>query len=111
MAIVGVAGSVYGRAQNGVYTKSCAGEAAVLGSFLTLFYDLITNLGWGLNMAILGTPLLPAVASALVTGAPLAAVHVGSNFLVFLAAFFPVTRALTNFIGGESVWGTGNTST
>jgi len=104
MVIVGTAGGWYGRTKKGVYNPSSCLETAVLGAFLTLVYDLITNFGVAVGYMLLGMPMLPAIVSALISGAPFSLIHVASNSLVFLAAFFPLTRALQDFFGGEKVW-------
>jgi len=104
MSIVGVVGGMYGRTKRNVYTLSSCGETAALGAFLTLVYDVITNLGVAVSYMLLGMPALPAFVGAVVSGAPFSLVHVVSNFFVFLAAFFPLTRALQEFFGGEKIW-------
>jgi hypothetical protein len=105
MVIVGVAGAVYGRSKEGKYTLSSSGEVAVLGAFLTLVYDVITNFGVAVSFMLVGTPLVPAMVSAMIPGVPFSIVHVASNALVFLVAFFPLNRAVREFLGGgETAW-------
>lgn len=103
MVVVGLVGGLYGRTKKGLYDLSSCSEAAVLGAFLTLVYDIITNFGVAVT-TFLGMPMLPAFISAIISGAPFSAVHVVLNFFVFLAAFFPLTRVLQKFSGGERVW-------
>ncbi len=104
MVIVGVMGGLYGRTRNNVYTSSSCAEAAVLGAFVTLVYDIITNFGVAVSLMLAGTPLLPAFIGALVLGALFSLIHVVSNFLIFLLAFFPLARSLQEFLGGENAW-------
>lgn len=104
MVIIGIVGGLYGRTKKGIYTPSSCGEVAILGAFLTVIYDLITNFGVAMSFTLLGIPILPAFVSAIVSGTPLLLIHVASNFFVFLVAFFPLTRALQEFFGGEKVW-------
>ncbi len=104
MFIVGIVGGVYGQTKKGIYTLSSCVETATLGAFLTLIYDVITNFGVAVSYMLLGMPVLPAFISAIISGAPFSLIHVVSNFLVFLVAFFPLTRALQEFFGGENVW-------
>lgn len=104
MIVVGVVGGWYGRTKKGIITLSSAGETAVLGASLTLFYDIITNFGVAISSMLAGMPLLPAFLIAIIYGAPFSLVHVASNFLVFLGAYFPLGRALQEFCGGENVW-------
>ena len=102
--IVGVAGGLYGGTKKGVYTLSSCGETAVLGAFLTLVYDIITNFGVAVSYMLLGMPTVPAFVSAIISGAPFSLIHVVSNFWVFLVAFFPMTKAIQQFFGGENIW-------
>ncbi len=105
MVIVGVTGGLYSRAKKSTYSLSHSMETAVLGAFLTLVYDLITNLGWvAVEQMLFGVPMLPAFISAIVFGAPFSAAHVVWNFWVFLAVFFPLMRALQKLSGGEKIW-------
>ncbi|MDH5448064.1 MAG: hypothetical protein OEY24_03590 [Candidatus Bathyarchaeota archaeon] len=104
MIIIGIVGGLYGRTKKGTYTLSSCGETAALGAFLTLVYDVITNFGVAVSNIVLGMPILPAFISAIVFGAPFSLIHVVSNFLVFSLAFFPLTKALQKFFGGENIW-------
>lgn len=104
MIIIGVAGGLYGRAKKNRYTTSSCGETAILGAFLTLVFDIITNFGFAVWLMLTGTPVLPAVVTAAVSGAPFSLIHVTSNFFIFLIAFFPLTKALQEFFGSGNVW-------
>lgn len=104
MIIAGIVGGLYGQSKKDTYTLSSSGETAALGTFLTLIFDVITNFGVGLSYMLLGMPILPAFINAIVLGAPFSLIHVVSNFFVFLIAFFPLTKALQEFFGGENVW-------
>lgn len=104
MVIVGFVGGFYGRTKNSTYTSNSSGETAVLGAFLTLVYDIITNFGVAVGYTLLGIPLLPAFISAIISGALFSLIHVVSNFFVFLIVFFPLTKALQEFFGGEKAW-------
>jgi len=100
MVIIGIVGGLYGKTKKGMYDLSSCGETAVLGAFLTLVYDVVTNFGVAVSYMLTGVSMLPALITAMVSGAPFSAVHVVSNFFVFLAAFFPLTRVLQKFSGG-----------
>ncbi len=104
MVIVGIVGGLYGRTKKGSFTRGTVGETAVLGAFLTLVYDVITNFGVAVSYMLLGMPLLPAFVSAMVFGVPFSLIHIVSNFFVFLGVFFPLTKALQELFGGENVW-------
>lgn len=104
MAIVGCVGGLYGRTKKDVYARDTCGETAVLGAFLTVLYELITNFGVAVSYMLTGLPLFPAIFSAAIFGAPFSLVHVASNCLIFFVAFFPLTRILQQFFGGENTW-------
>jgi len=98
MALVGLAGGLYCRySQN--YTSSARFylEVAVLGAFLTVVYDLITNFGVALSMMV-GMPPTLAVMTALAYGTPFSIIHVFSNIAVFGIMFFPLIKALNNVV-------------
>ncbi|MGB9671593.1 MAG: hypothetical protein ACPL1Z_00025 [Candidatus Bathyarchaeales archaeon] len=65
-----------------------------MGFFLTLVYDLVTNIAyaWAFNIPI---------AIALITGVPFALVHEISNAVLFGACSVPLVVVLEKFIGGE----------
>jgi hypothetical protein len=104
MALVGVGGGLYGRSRGGSYDSVSCVEAAVLGAFLTLIFDVLTNLGWAVSQMLAGQPIFLAVVSALVTGAVPSLVHVVSNSVFFGAAFVPVTSAVQKLLGGGQIW-------
>lgn len=90
---IAVAGHIVG--QNG--TKPVAGrykawELGFLGGVLTLFYDLVTNLGWSWAS---GIPLL----ATLVTGLPFIIVHVISNIVVFGIVVIRLEDAIRKHLG------------
>jgi len=107
MVIVGIVGGIYRKAKKGQYTVSSCGEAMVLGASLTLIYDIITNLGVAVSSTLVGVPFFPAFLGALIFGSPFSLIHVLSNSIVFLSAFFPLTKALKQFLGGENAWNEG----
>jgi len=99
MALVGLAGGLYRRySQNYGSSASFYLEVAVLGAFLTIVYDLITNFGTALYYMIGGMHPTLAVMSALAYGTPFSIIHVVSNIAVFGVAFFPVIKALNNVV-------------
>ncbi len=104
MGIIGFAGGLYGRSKRGIYTRNSVGETAALGTFLTLVYDVITNFGVAVEQILFGIPTLPAFVVTIVSAAPFSLIHVVSNFFVFSVAFFPLTKALRELVGGEKSW-------
>jgi hypothetical protein len=104
MVIVGIGGGMYRRSNVGPYTVGSCLETAVLGAFLTLTYDLITNFGFAVTLALMGTPLLLAFLNAIIFGALFSIVHIVSNAAVFGIAFVPLTNTLQRFLGGARTW-------
>jgi hypothetical protein len=104
MATVGVGGGLYRRSRGGSYDANSYAETAVLGAFLTLGYDVITNFGFAITLMLMGQPIFLAFISALMSGAVFSVVHVVSNAVLFGAAFVPVTNALQELLGGEQTW-------
>jgi len=104
MVIVGIGGGLYGRARGGLYdAKSCI-EAAILGAFLTLVYDIITNFGVAVSHMLVGMPITLAFITAIVSGALFSVIHIVSNTAVFGLTFFPLTNTLQKLLRGEKTW-------
>jgi hypothetical protein len=99
MVVVGVGGGLYKRSRHGSYDVQSCTEAAVLGAFLTLVYDVVTNFGFAVTYVLVGQPVFLAFISAIVSGAVFSVVHVVSNAVFFGAAFLPTTRALQKILG------------
>lgn len=104
MMIVGIGGGLYGRTKKGSYgARSCI-EAAILGAFLTLVYDIITNFGVAVSYMLVGMPILLAFISAIISGALFSVIHIVSNTAVFGLIFLPLTNTLQKLLGGEKTW-------
>jgi len=104
MVIVGIGGGLYRRTRGGSYDASSCVEAAVLGAFLTLVYDIITNFGVAISYMLIGMPILQAFITAIISGAIFSAIHVVSNTAVFGIIFFPLTNTLQRLLGGGKTW-------
>jgi len=104
MIIVGVGGGMYKRAKAGSYDAASCLETAVLGAFLTLVYDVITNFGVAVSYMLAGTPIYLAFVSAIISGSLFSLIHVVSNAVVFGVVFFPLTNAFQKLLGGERNW-------
>jgi len=104
MVIVGIGGGLYRRTRSGLYDVESCVETAVLGAFLTLVYDIITNFGIAVSYMLLGMPILLAFINAVISGALFSVIHVVSNTAVFGLSFFPLTNALQKLLGGEKTW-------
>ncbi|MEM3731227.1 MAG: ECF transporter S component [Candidatus Bathyarchaeia archaeon] len=97
MGLIGLAGGLYrGYMQNRLKLESFF-EIAVLGAFLTVVYDIITNFGVALFPIISGVPPSVALLSVFASGAPFSFVHVCSNIGTFGLIFIPLIRALNKF--------------
>lgn len=102
MALIGFMGGVYRRVlgKNPVEITDPPRilnlEVSFLAAFLTLVYDVITNIGWALPY---GVPIIVA----LIQGAWFTVVHVASNIVFFGSAFFILVRVISNLIG-ENPW-------
>jgi hypothetical protein len=98
MALVGLAGGLYENYTQNYGSSKIYVEVAVLGAFLTVVYDLITNFGVALLYMISGTQPTLAVIAALAYGTPFSLIHVFSNIAVFGTTFFPLIKALNNVL-------------
>jgi len=105
MVLAGVSGGLYRRfaIETDNTTRSCL-EVAVLGGFVTLVYDLITNVGIGLQFVLSGMDLTSGLLFAFAYGSFLSLVHIVSNTLVFGVVFLPLQRSLKNLKLGEMSW-------
>jgi hypothetical protein len=105
MAAIGIAGGIYRRSMSKLNPFRVRGEVAVLGAFLTVLYDIVTNIGVAVGYSVLGgVPLSIALISALSAGVFFSLIHVVSNTVLFASGFVPLLRALQNVPGGEVLW-------
>jgi len=94
MGIVGTVGGLYKK-----YTRNPTPiEAAILGAILTVFYDLVTNVGMALFYMSIGTDPTLAIITALGYGTPFSLIHIASNIAVFGIAFFPLIKAVNQIL-------------
>lgn len=102
MALIGFTGGFYRKILGGNPnstknpTKILQFEVSFLAAFLTLIYDIITNIGWALPS---GVPIIVA----LIQGTWFTVIHVASNVVFFGSAFFILVRILDNLLG-ENPW-------
>jgi len=104
MAVVGLAGGLYKKYLRDYSSAKSFIEVAVLGAFLTVLYDLVTNFGVALSYMIVGMPPDLAVITALAYGTPFSLIHVFSNIFVFGLVFIPLINAIKLYLGGEKSW-------
>jgi hypothetical protein len=104
MATIGFAGGIYKRHVVEVHSAQVCAEVAVLGAFLTLLYDIITNIGVAVSLMLNGAPWHIALLSAFSLGALFSLAHVGSSVFLFGSGFVPLIKALKRVPGGEALW-------
>jgi predicted membrane protein len=105
MIIAGVLGGVYGRFTRDItFSANFFVETAVLGACIALIYDLITNVGFGVQLILTGEDPSLALLTALTYGSFYSLLHIVSNSVVFGVLFLPVTNALDSLKVGKSIW-------
>lgn len=105
MMIAGVLGGVYKRFTRDItFSANFFLETAVLGAFIALIYDLITNFGVGAQLIWTGEDPSLALFTAVALGSFYSLVHIISNSVVFGVLFLPFTNALKSLKVGESIW-------
>ena len=92
MAIVGIAGGLYKKCGVEETTHGMFIEAAILGAFLTLIYDIITNSGFAIQAQSAFLPVF-------LFGIPMSVLHVVSNLALFGFAFAPLSKVMNSLIG------------
>jgi predicted membrane protein len=105
MIIAGALGGVYRRFTHNIsFSARFSLEAAVLGASIALVYDLITNLGYGLQLILAGEGSSLALFTTVAYGSFFSLAHILSNTAVFGVLFLPLTKALSSLKVGESPW-------
>jgi len=104
MATVGFAGGIYKRYVVGINPAKVCAEVAVLGAFLTLLYDIITNVGVAVPPALSGVSWHISLILAFSMGALFSLVHIISNIALFGSGFILLIKALQRVPGGETLW-------
>jgi len=90
MGTIGIVGGIFRRYGFKGSASRVAVESAILGSFLTLLYDIITNVGFAL---ITNVPIVVAF----ITGVVFSITHIASNTLLFLFASVPLLHTFKTF--------------
>ncbi|MEM3360584.1 MAG: ECF transporter S component [Candidatus Bathyarchaeia archaeon] len=98
MALIGLVGGLYRKFSRGIHSVEFCAELAVLGAFLAVLYDFITNLGYAVFQAIMGVPFNLAILIAMAYGAPFSIIHVLSNVFVFGIAFLPMAKVANKIL-------------
>lgn len=94
MALIGFAGGVYRKllGRNFAVERQLKLEVCFLASFLTLIYDVITNVSFAVQFNL-------NLIVALFAGAWPAVIHNISNVTLFGGVFFPLTEIIGNLVG------------
>ena len=105
MAVAGILGSVYrSYIFKGESSARFCAEAAIMGAFSALIFDLITNIGVGFSYILAGMNPTLALLTAIAYGTFFSIIHISSNLTVFGILIFPSIKALSNLTGGEESW-------
>jgi hypothetical protein len=90
MCIIGIAGGIFRRYGIPSSAPRTVLESAILGSFLTLIYDMITNVGFAIYLNV---PII----LAFITGIVFSFIHIISNTMLFGLAFTPLLKTFKTF--------------
>jgi predicted membrane protein len=105
MMIAGVLGGIYRRYRRDVSSSArFFSETAILGAFIALIYDIVTNLGFGFYLILTGEDSSLAFLTAMANGVPFSLLHVVSNTVVFGTLFLPLMNVLSSLKIGEFHW-------
>jgi len=105
MMIAGLLGGVYGKFTREIRFSACSLlETAVLGALIALIYDVVTNLGFGMQLILTGENSSLALFTAIAYGSFFSLLHIVSNSVVFGTLFLPIVNALNSLRVGESNW-------
>lgn len=105
MAVAGILGRVYKRfAPNEFSSARFCLETAILGALIALIYDLITNVGVGIQFISAGVDPALALFSAVAYGSFFSLIHILSNSAVFGFLLLPFTSALNSLKVGGFYW-------
>lgn len=98
MTLMGFMGGIYRKSlgENPSMHWTSNLEVSVLAAFLTLIYDITTNVGYAVFFE-------KHIISALIAGTWFTIVHVGSNTVLFGTVFFVLARTVCNLLG-EKIW-------
>jgi len=96
MGMIGLVGGLYGKTIKEIDVVSGKNivEVVILGAFLTLIYDILTNFGFAVQLSLVtGASLWLAFVGVLITGAVFAFIHVTSNAFLFMIAM-PLAKVM-----------------
>ena len=98
MSLIGLAGGVYSKTVADGNARWMPVEVAILGAFLTLIYDIITNVGYALQFSLFTNSVIVSFISVLVAGSVFMVIHVASNTVLFMTSI-PIVKAIQKLLG------------
>ena len=105
MALAGVLGGVYKMlSPSRLNSKGFCLETAVMGALVAFVYDLVTNLGFGLQLVFSGMDPTLGLLLPIAYGSFFSLIHVVSNVVVFGALYLPFADALNHLNVGGLSW-------
>jgi len=97
MALAGFLGGVYKMlSPSRLGSKGFCLETAIMGALVALIYDLITNVGFGLQLVFSGMDPALALLLPIAYGSFFSLIHIASNVVVFGALHLPFADALNH---------------
>ena len=98
MGLIGFVGGVYSKTVAEDKVKRMPVEVAILGAFLTLTYDVITNVGYALQFSLFTNSVIVSFIGVLVAGSVFMVIHVASNTALFVASI-PMVKGIQKLLG------------
>jgi uncharacterized membrane protein len=103
MAIAGIIGGIYGKKMPKHIGSTQYIETAIIGAVVALVYDLVTNVGVGLQFALSGLDITLAILTAIAYGVFFSIIHIFSNSVVFGILTLPSFKALNHLSGDDMI--------
>lgn len=98
MSLIGLVGGVYSKTLAEGNAKWMPVEVAILGAFLTLTYDMITNVGYAFQFSLFTNSIIVSLIGVLVAGSVFMVIHVASNTVLFMASI-PIVKGIRKLLG------------
>jgi len=102
-AMYGVVGGLLGKTtswRSGNFPNNFKIELALWGFVLTLFYDLVSNIGFAVTY---GIPLIYVLVTGWLVPPWFGIIHEVSNTILFSLATGPLVKVINGLLGGEDV--------
>jgi uncharacterized membrane protein len=98
MSLIGLVGGLYSKTFKESKAKWVPFQAAILGAFLTLMYDVLTNVGYALQFSMLTNAIIVSFVGVLVMGSVFMVIHVTSNTFLFMTSI-PIVKGIQKLLG------------